>query len=87
MARSTACRPTSRPHYKYWKAPENARALATSINARLASEYPNKVMGEIIVPRGTLNCATEKEMKRRKDARIAPSMAMLNLNLKTSPHC
>ena len=58
MARSAAGCPTSRPHYKDWKAPENARALAITFNDRLASEYPNKVTGEIIVPLGSLNCAT-----------------------------
>ena len=68
MTHSIAGRLTSCPRYKYWKAPENTRALARSVNARLAGEDPNKVTGEIIVPRGTLNRATEKERKRRKDA-------------------
>ena len=58
MARSTAGRPTSRPHYKDWKAPENARTIARAVNDCLDSEDPNGVTGEIIVPRGTLNYAT-----------------------------
>ena len=55
MARSTADHPTSRPHYKYWKSPENTRAIDRAVNACMASEDPKKVTGEIIVPQGTLN--------------------------------
>ena len=34
----------------------------------MASEYPNEVTREIIVPWSTLNSATENERNRRKDA-------------------
>ena len=41
MAHYTAVCPTSRPHYKDWKAPENTRAVDRAFNACLASEDPN----------------------------------------------
>ena len=68
MSRSTAAHPKSCLHYKYWKAPENARALARAVNACLDSEDPKKVTGQIIVPWGTLNRDIEKEREHRKYA-------------------
>ena len=68
MARSTAVCPTSRTNYKDWKAPENSSYIDRAVNDCLASEDPNNVTGEIIVPQGKLNRATEKNRKRREDA-------------------
>ena len=68
MTRSTSGLPKSSPPYKYCKAPENARALARAVYASLASEDTSEVAGEIIVPRGTFNQATEKDSNIFKDA-------------------
>ena len=45
MAYSTAGRPTSRPHYKDWKAPENTRAISRDFNACIDSEDTNEGTG------------------------------------------
>ena len=68
MTRSTSGLPKSSPPYKDCKAPENARDLARAVNARPDSENTSEVTGEIIVPRGTFNRATEKERDICKDA-------------------
>ena len=60
-------RPNTRPQYRNWKAPKNAKALADSVDAVLNGEDPQLVAGDIIIPRGTLDRAVKAERKRRKD--------------------